>query len=146
MHWGVEGRRDVTPEQRAVAEQVTASGVVDLIVGHHAHVLQPIEQINGVWVIFGLGNMISNLPTTPRWPAASQDGAIAVVAITKGADGAVVVGTPIIHPTWVDRSGGWTVHLVQRSLADPALPAGVRQQLDVSLRRTSEVLGGFVAA
>ncbi len=146
MHWGVEGRRDVTPEQRAVAEQVTASGVVDLIVGHHAHVLQPIEQINGVWVIFGLGNMISNLPTTPRWPAASQDGAIAVVAITKGADGAVVVGAPIIHPTWVDRSGGWTVHVVQRSLADPALPAGVRQQLDVSLRRTSEVLGGFVAA
>jgi poly-gamma-glutamate synthesis protein (capsule biosynthesis protein) len=146
MHWGVEGRRDVTPEQRAVAEQVTASGVVDLIVGHHAHVLQPIEQINGVWVIFGLGNMISNLPTTPRWPAAAQDGAIAVVAITKRADGSPVVGQPIVHPTWVDRSGGWTVHVVRQSLADPAIAAGVRQQLEVSLRRTSEVLGGFVVA
>jgi Bacterial capsule synthesis protein PGA_cap len=146
LHWGVEGRRDVTPEQRAVADHVTASGAVDLIVGHHAHVLQPIEQVNGVWVIFGLGNMISNLPTTPRWPAASQDGAVAVVAISKGTDGAVVVGQPIVHPTWVDRTSGWTVHLVQQSLADATLPAGVRQQLEVSLRRTTEVLGGFIAA
>ena len=108
--------------------------------------LQPIEQINGVWVIFGLGNMISNLPTTPRWPAACQDGAVAVVDITKAADGTVVVGQPVIHPTWVDRLNGWNVHLVQRSLADPALPAALRPQLETSLRRTSEVLGGFIAA
>jgi hypothetical protein len=90
--------------------------------------------------------MISNLPTTPRWPAAAQDGAIAVVSITKGADGSAVVGQPIVHPTWVDRSGGWTVHVVQWSLADPAIAAGVRQQLEVSLRRTSEVLGGFLVS
>ena len=146
MHWGIEGQRAITPQQRAVAQEVTASGVVDLIVGHHAHVLQPIEQINGVWVIFGLGNMISNLPTTPRWPAACQDGAIAVVDITKAADGTAVVGQPVIQPTWVDRLNGWNVHLVQRSLADPALPADVRSQLETSLRRTSEVFGGFIAA
>ncbi len=146
MHWGIEGRRDVTPEQRAVAEQVTASGTVDLIVGHHAHVLQPIEQINGVWVIFGLGNMISNLPTGPRWPAACQDGAVAVVTITKAPDGTAVVAAPVVHPTWVDRLNGWNVHLVQQTLADPALPEGLRAQLDTSLRRTSEVLGVFIAA
>ncbi|HET9548033.1 MAG TPA: CapA family protein [Desertimonas sp.] len=146
MHWGIEGRRDVTPEQRAVAELVTASGTVDLIVGHHAHVLQPIEQINGVWVIFGLGNMISNLPTGPRWPAACQDGAVAVVTITKAPDGTAVVAAPVVHPTWVDRLNGWNVHLVQQTLADPALPEGLRAQLDTSLRRTSEVLGVFIAA
>jgi Bacterial capsule synthesis protein PGA_cap len=146
LHWGIEGRRDVTPEQRAIADELTASGVVDLIVGHHAHVLQPIEQINGVWVIFGLGNMISNLPTTPRWPAACQDGAVAVVHVTRGTDGGAVVGKPVIHPTWVDRLNGWNVHLVTRSLADPALPAPLRQQLETSLRRTTEVLGGFIAA
>jgi poly-gamma-glutamate synthesis protein (capsule biosynthesis protein) len=146
MHWGVEGQRAVTPQQRAVAEEITASGVVDLIVGHHAHVLQPIEQINGVWVIFGLGNMISNLPTTARWPAASQDGAIAVVDITKAPDGSLAVVQPIIHPTWVDRLNGWTVHLVRQSLADPNFPAALRPQLETSLRRTSEVFGGFIAA
>ncbi len=145
LHWGVEGERAITAEQRAVAEEVTASGEVDLIVGHHAHVLQPIEQINGVWVIFGLGNMISNLPTSPRWPAATQDGAVVVVDITVGADGRAVVGRPVVHPTWVDRTGGWTVRLVRPSLADPALPAALRPQLELSLRRTSEVLGGFLA-
>jgi poly-gamma-glutamate capsule biosynthesis protein CapA/YwtB (metallophosphatase superfamily) len=146
LHWGVEGQRAVTAEQRAIAEAVTASGKVDLIVGHHAHVLQPIEQINGVWVIFGLGNMISNLPTTVRWPAACEDGAVAVVDITLGADGEAVVGRPVVHPTWVDRNNGWVVHLVQRSLADPAISDGVRQRLETSLRRTGEVLAGFIAA
>jgi hypothetical protein len=57
----------------------------------------------------------------------------------------VVVGQPVIHPTWVDRLGGWNVHLVQQSLADPALAAALRPQLETSLRRTSEVLGGFIA-
>ena len=145
LHWGVEGQRAVTPQQRAIADQVTASGLVDLIVGHHAHVLQPIEQINGVWVIFGLGNMISNLPTNPRWPAACQDGAVAVIDITRSADGTLVVAPPVVHPTWVDRLNGWNVHLVRQTLADPALPEGLRQQLETSLRRTGEVLGGFLA-
>ena len=146
MHWGVEGAAGGHAEQRAVAEEVTASGDVDLIVGHHAHVLQPIEQINGVWVIFGLGNMISNLPTTARWPAACQDGAVAVVDITMAPTARAVVGHPVVHPTWVDRTNGWNVRLVQPSLADPALPAALRPQLETSLRRTSEVLGGFLAA
>ena len=154
LHWGVEGQHAATAEQRAVAEAVTASGAVDLIVGHHAHVLQPIEQINGVWVIFGLGNMISNLPTAPRWPAACQDGAVAVVDITVGNAGTAIMGTggtatvarPVIHPTWVDKNGGWVVRLVQPALADPALPAPLRGALETSLRRTGEVLGGFLAA
>ena len=141
LHWGVEGERTITAEQRAVAQEITASGQVDLIVGHHAHVLQPIEQINGVWVVFGLGNMISNLPTNPRWPAATQDGAVVVVDITIGTDRRAVVGRPVVHPTWVDRSGGWVVHLVRRSLTDAAL----RPELELSLGRTGEVLGGFLA-
>ena len=63
LHWGNEGSAAITPEQRTIAEQVTASGQVDLIVGHHVHVLQPIEQVNGRWVVYGMGNILSNLPT-----------------------------------------------------------------------------------
>jgi poly-gamma-glutamate synthesis protein (capsule biosynthesis protein) len=146
LHWGVEGQRAVTPEQRSIAETVTASGQVDLIVGHHAHVLQPIEQLNGVWVVFGLGNMISNLPTSQRWPAACEDGAVAVVDITIGPDGEAVVARPTVHPTWVDRHGGWEVHLVQEALGDPATSDAVRPRLEQSLRRTGDVLAGFLAA
>jgi hypothetical protein len=89
--------------------------------------------------------MISNLPTNARWPAACQDGAVAVIDITRSADGTLVVAPPVVHPTWVDRLNGWNVHLVRQTLADPALPEGLRQQLETSLRRTGEVLGGFLA-
>ena len=59
LHWGNEGSNDVTSAQRQVAEAVTASGAVDVIVGHHSHVVQPIEQVNGRWVVFGLGNFLT---------------------------------------------------------------------------------------
>ena len=61
--------RKTEPAADADAAWLTASDSVDLIVGHHAHVVQPIEQVNGVWVVFGLGNVLSNLPTSSTWPA-----------------------------------------------------------------------------
>jgi len=131
MHWGVEGSSPPTAFQRDIANQITAAGDIDLVVGHHAHVVQPIEQVNGVWVLYGLGNMISNLPTSSRWPAATQDGV-------------VTVSTPVIHPTWVDKDAGWIVRLVAPTLADPAIGDGLRGRLDASLARTMSVLGPFV--
>jgi poly-gamma-glutamate synthesis protein (capsule biosynthesis protein) len=145
MHWGVEGRAAPTPFQIDVANRITASGDIDLVVGHHAHVLQPIEQVNGTWVLFGMGNMISNLPTSPRWPAATQDGAIALVDIAVAADGAVTVSPPVIHPTWVDRDHGWTVYLVKPTLSDTTLDPWLRNRLEASLTRTASVLAGFLA-
>ena len=59
VHWGAEGVTEVTADQRRWAEQITASGAVDVIVGHHAHVVQAIEQVNGRWVVFGLGNFLN---------------------------------------------------------------------------------------
>ena len=130
MHWGVEGVTAPTAFQRDVADRITASGDIDLVVGHHAHVLQPIEQVNGTWVLFGMGNMISNLPTSSRWPAATQDGAVATVDVTVAADGTVSVSPPVVHPTWVDRDHGWIVYLVRPTLADPAIDPWLRDRLE----------------
>jgi poly-gamma-glutamate capsule biosynthesis protein CapA/YwtB (metallophosphatase superfamily) len=69
-HWGDEYRQEPTAAQRAVAEELTGSGHVDLVVGHHAHVPQPAEQVNGQWVLFGLGNFLLDL--TPRRPPAPR--------------------------------------------------------------------------
>ncbi len=99
LHWGQEYRHRPTPEQRAVAGAITASGAVDLIVGHHAHVVQPIEQINGTWVVFGLGNHLSGqVPAGPK--IATQDGLLAEVTVRDDPSGRVVVDPPIGHPTW----------------------------------------------
>ena len=42
MHWGTETVAAVSSYQRKAAEAITASGQVDLVIGHHAHVLQKI--------------------------------------------------------------------------------------------------------
>jgi hypothetical protein len=145
LHWGAEKRHAPTSYQRAVADELTADGTIDLIVGHHAHVLQPIEQVNGTWVMFGLGNVLSNMPTSDNWPAASQDAAVALVDLTVGVDGTVMVERPVVHPTWVDNDAGWLVRVVLDELARDDLSAGQRGRLQASLDRTMAVVGEFVA-
>ncbi len=144
LHWGIERQSRITEQQRAIASELTASPSIDLIVGHHAHVLQPIEQINGKWVIYGLGNFLSNMPTGPSWPASSQDGAIVTVTATASGRGTSVVSMPVVTPTWVDRTTFEIVH-VDEALADPATGPGRRAELERSRQRTADVLGTFLA-
>jgi len=130
--------------QRQVADEITASGAIDLVVGHHAHVVQPIEQINGVWVMFGLGNILSNLPTSSAWPAASQDAAVVTVELTVDERGGVMVGRPVAQPTWVDKDAGWTAVLVEAELARDDISDGQRGRLERSLVRTRSILGDYL--
>jgi poly-gamma-glutamate capsule biosynthesis protein CapA/YwtB (metallophosphatase superfamily) len=59
LHWGTEYQHDPTAEQRQLAKKLLADDSIDLIIGHHAHVVQPFEQIEGKWVAYGLGNHIA---------------------------------------------------------------------------------------
>lgn len=145
LHWGNEGEADPTSWQRDIAQQITLGGAVDLIVGHHAHVVQPVELVNGTWVVYGLGNILSNLSSSSGWPASSQDGAVAVVGFSVRPDGAVEVWPPAMHPTWVDRDAGWIVRLVNTELADPSIDPLLRERLLESLARTGDVVGGHLA-
>jgi poly-gamma-glutamate synthesis protein (capsule biosynthesis protein) len=143
MHWGTEGVHQPTGWQRNVADEITAGGLIDLVVGHHAHVVQPIEQVNGTWVLFGLGNILSNLPTSDRWPAASQDAAVVTVGLTVDEQGGVAVDRPVAHPTWVDKDAGWTAVVVQTELARDDISDGQRGRLERSLERTRAILGEY---
>ena len=54
-------------QQVALARALTASPYVDLVVGEHAHVVQPITKVNGKWVVYGMGNAIAQNETSrPR--------------------------------------------------------------------------------
>ena len=59
MHWGVEYDNSPTTKQKEIAEYLSSLGA-NLIIGHHPHVVQPIEYINDTLVIYSLGNFISN--------------------------------------------------------------------------------------
>jgi poly-gamma-glutamate capsule biosynthesis protein CapA/YwtB (metallophosphatase superfamily) len=46
-------------QQRELAPQLLADSNIDLLIRHHAHVVQPMEQIDGNWVAYGLGNLVA---------------------------------------------------------------------------------------
>ena len=58
-HWGTEYSSKLNDQQRELAPQLLADSNIDLVIGHHAHVVQPMEQINGKWVAYGLGNLVA---------------------------------------------------------------------------------------
>ncbi len=144
LHWGEERNARPTAFQRSVAETLTAAGAADLIVGHHAHVIQPIEQINGTWVAFGLGNLLSNMPGNPTWPASTQDGVVVTVGFVVDPVGRVTVERPTAQPTWVSKGEGWRVLPVLASLDDPVIAAAFEPSLRESLERTRQVIGEFI--
>lgn len=57
VHWGIEYDELHSKSQRKLAEKLVHNGA-DLIVGHHPHVVQDIELIDGALVFYSLGNYI----------------------------------------------------------------------------------------
>jgi len=145
MHWGRENQTDLSDFQLTNSDAITKSGLIDLVIGHHAHVVQKIEQVNGVWTIFGLSNLISYLPTTDAFSPNTQDGMIVTTNITLNPDGSVVVDKPVVYPTWVDKKNGVVVRPILSDLTDPTVPDDIKAELNVSLERTRAVVGDFFA-
>ncbi|BCB75763.1 hypothetical protein GCM10022251_26410 [Phytohabitans flavus] len=58
LHWGTEYQNAADVGQVGLANQLLASPDVDLIIGMHAHVVQPFEKIGDKWVAYGLGNLL----------------------------------------------------------------------------------------
>ena len=58
MHWGNEYQQTASSEQKRIANYLSDLGV-NIIIGTHPHVLQPIEYIGDTLVIYSLGNFIS---------------------------------------------------------------------------------------
>lgn len=60
MHWGTEYSLGVSSSQEYIANYLAGLGV-DLIIGSHPHVVEPVEYINNgkTFVIYSLGNFLS---------------------------------------------------------------------------------------
>lgn len=57
VHWGDEYDIGINHRQRELAEMMSEAGA-DIIVGHHPHVLLPVEQIGDTLVLYSLGNFV----------------------------------------------------------------------------------------
>lgn len=77
MHWGVEYTNNETEEQKKIASYLSSLGV-NLIIGTHPHVIQPITYVNDTLVFYSLGNFISSQDSPDK-----LTGAIASLTINK---------------------------------------------------------------
>ncbi|WP_449266605.1 CapA family protein, partial [Escherichia coli] len=59
LHCCLEYDNDATAAQEEAVRALLASPDVDLVLGHHAHVVQPFLQADGEWAALGLGNHIA---------------------------------------------------------------------------------------
>ena len=84
LHWGTEYRRMPDPYQTDLGPHLLSSSDIDLILGHHAHVVQPVELIGEKYLVYGMGNFLSN--QSPRWEegrSGTQDGVILQFTVTE---------------------------------------------------------------
>jgi hypothetical protein len=94
VHWGAEGALEPRPEDVVKAEAMIGAGA-DVVFGHHAHRLQPLEEVDGAPVFWNLGNFV--------WPRLSQAGATTAVAEwIVDPDGTV---TSCLLPVEIDERG-----------------------------------------
>jgi len=113
VHWGEEYRTDPTARQLEVADRLLRASDVDLVLGHHAHVVQPVILQDGKAAALGLGNFLTNQPGDDNNPCRScpphtQDGIIAWFAVADVAGGPQVVDAGYV-PTWVDRTNAYEI-------------------------------------
>jgi hypothetical protein len=101
MHWGNEYQHEPSPQQVAQAEALLASPDIDVILGAHAHVVQPVDRIGGKPVVYGMGNSLSNQTD----PANRRDGVVVYLTFTETSPGSFEVGRIAVTPTWVHYPG-----------------------------------------
>ena len=62
IHWGTESTTEIDHLQRDQAKEIAEAGA-NLIIGAHPHILQKIDYVSGVPVIYSMGNYIFNSKT-----------------------------------------------------------------------------------
>ena len=85
FHWGDEGERYQNSIQVELAHAAIDAGA-DLVIGHHPHVLQPMEVYNGKYIFYSLGNFCFGGNADP----ADKDTAIAQQTFTFSGSGELV--------------------------------------------------------
>jgi poly-gamma-glutamate synthesis protein (capsule biosynthesis protein) len=115
LHWGNEYQHQPTNRQRTIARALVEAGC-DVLLGHHPHVLQPLEllEVAGrkALVAYSLGNFISNQDRMYRadlFPVAGGDNrdgvALKLRFERRAGDSATVALQQVeVEPLWTENS------------------------------------------
>lgn len=144
LHWGNEYQHLPSKRQKDIAQAMAAAGC-DVLLGHHPHVLQPMELMEAggrkVLVAYSLGNFISNQDRMYRadlFPVAggdSRDGAALKLRFEGGRDAGgrlrMSLAQVETEPLWTENN--WGAPSGQRHIRVirvAAAEARVRAELD----------------
>ena len=109
LHWGDEYSTSVSDKQRAIAQKLCDLGV-DIIVGSHPHVVQPVDLLTSsadashkMVCLYSTGTLLSNLRSDViNQPSGhTEDGMLFTFTLAKYSDGNVRISAVKVLPTWV---------------------------------------------
>lgn len=110
IHWGNEYKIQQNDTQSAMAQELCNLGV-DVIIGGHPHVVQPVELLTSTTdaahktvCLYSMGNAVSNqrVGEMSLKTGHTEDGVLFSVTFTKYSDGTVILSDADLLPTWVD--------------------------------------------
>jgi poly-gamma-glutamate synthesis protein (capsule biosynthesis protein) len=150
LHWGDEYATSPTTWQRRVASELIEAGA-DVLLGHHPHVLQPIESYitrdkRRRLIVYSLGNFISSQNADVSYAnkthqkALRGDGIILSITVTKEGGMAQVAHTEFL-PIWSLREPiGKAMVYRPVSLARELSILGARHKLDTTDEKLMSLL------
>lgn len=95
MHWGEEYQTKSNATQQKIARGFIEAGA-DLVVGHHPHVPQEIEQYEDKWIVYSLGNFVFD----QNFSVETMKGMAVEVEVRDGGVVGVVSREVEINPTF----------------------------------------------
>lgn len=110
IHWGNEYKIKQNATQSAMAQALCDLGV-DVIIGGHPHVVQPMELLTSTTdpdhktvCIYSLGNAVSNqrIMHMDLKTGHTEDGMLFSITFNRYSDGTVILQSADVLPVWVD--------------------------------------------
>ncbi len=160
MHWGNEYQRTQSTWQKTIAQQLSNMGV-NMIIGGHPHVVQPIEYIYSedgqteTVCVYSLGNAVSNqrrtLMTNNAPNGHTEDGLMVSYTLKKTPDGTVTLVDFEAIPTWVDRylvngRHKYTIYPMENLDEAKTKYPHIASRLNESYLRTKAIMGAGLTA
>ena len=126
IHWGSEYQTVHNDAQKQIAQKMCDLGV-DVIVGGHPHVVQPVELLTSTTnenqktvCLYSMGNAVSNQRLgniSYVSTAHTEDGALFSVTFSRYSDGTVILEDAQVLPLWVNlgtnqKTGRWEYNIL----------------------------------
>ena len=112
IHWGQEYKTKQNSTQTKIAQKLCDLGV-DVIIGGHPHVVQPVELLTSTVdstkktvCLYSMGNAVSNQRLgniSSVKTAHTEDGVLFSVTFRRYSDGTVILESAKCIPTWVNK-------------------------------------------